>query len=253
MTTPFWIISPTILLDKNSINQIWPTKEMIVEEKLNAITRLVLILTLLGYLITKQMKIIITGLLTIGSLIFLYSIQQRQSSSSSKNLKQNLKEAFMNPYAYNQEEYNPATYNQEAYSPEMYNKLRKKFTEPIKANPIMNVLMNEYTDNPERKEAAPSFNPLVEQEINNRTQQFITDSLSKENENRNEIDEKLFKDLGDSFIFDRSMIPFNANPSTTIPNDQDSFAKYCYGDMISCRDGNEFACVRNAPPQWNNL
>ena len=56
MTTPFWINNPTILLDKNSINQLWPMKQMTVEEKLNAMTRLIIILTLLGYLISKQMK-----------------------------------------------------------------------------------------------------------------------------------------------------------------------------------------------------
>ena len=239
-TTPFWINNPTILLDKNSINQLWPTKQMTVEEKLNAMTRLIIILTLLGYLISKQMKIIITGLLTIGSLIFLYMIQNRKSSPSSKNL---LKEAFMNPGTYSSEVY---------HSNEAYNTIRTEFTEPNKANPIMNVLMTEYTDNPDRKEAAPSFNPVVEKEINKKTQQFVMDNLSKENEDRNEINEKLFKDLGDSFEFDQSMRAWYANPSTTIPNDQGSFAEYCYGDMISCRDGNEFACVRNAPPQWSN-
>ena len=88
MTTPFWINNPTILLDKNSINQLWPMKQMTVEEKLNAMTRLIIILTLLGYLISKQMKIIITGLLTIGSLIFLYMVQKRKSMPSSKNLKE---------------------------------------------------------------------------------------------------------------------------------------------------------------------
>ena len=35
---------------------------------------------------------------------------------------------------------------------------------------------------------------------------------------------------------------FYTNPSTTIPNDQESFAKWCYGDMPSCKDGQN--CLR---------
>ena len=36
--------------------------------------------------------------------------------------------------------------------------LKKEFTMPTKKNPVMNVLMNEYTDNPTRKPAAPIYN-----------------------------------------------------------------------------------------------
>ena len=233
MTTPFWINHPPILLEKNSINQMWPTKQMTVEEKLNAITRLVLLLTLLGYLISKTLKIVVTGLITVASLIFLYKVQQSQFPQ----MKKVMREAFTNP--------------------ETYDRLRNQFTNPDIANPAMNVLMTEYTDNPKRKEAAPAFNPLVEQEINEKTKAYVAYNLTKENDDKNndeknDINDKLFKDLGDSFNFDQSMRTWYATPSTTIPNDQASFADYCYGNMISCKEGNEFACVRNAPQQWNN-
>lgn len=229
MTTPFWINSPTILFDKNNINQLWPTKQMTVEEKLNAITRLVLILTLLGYLITRTMKFVITGLITIASLIFLYTVQKQQQAPS---LKKTFTEAFTNP--------------------DIYNRLRSRFTNPSAANPAMNVLMTEYTDNPNRKPATAAFMPIVEKEINAKTQEYVIHNLSRENEDKNDLSNKLFKDLGDNFEFDQSMRTWYANPNTTIPNNQQSFAEFCYGDMISCKEGNEFACVRSAPPQWNN-
>jgi hypothetical protein len=48
-------------------------------------------------------------------------------------------------------------------------------------------------------------------------------------------------------MFDHSMRNFYTNPSTTIPNDQEGFANFCFGDMISAKEGNEFALGRNMP------
>ena len=39
--------------------------------------------------------------------------------------------------------------------------LNEEFTMPTKKNPFMNVLMNEYKDNPQRKSAAPIYNEEV--------------------------------------------------------------------------------------------
>jgi hypothetical protein len=40
---------------------------------------------------------------------------------------------------------------------------------------------------------------------------------------------------------------FYTTPNTTIPNDQKGFAEFCFGDMISCKQGNEMACQRFNP------
>lgn len=113
---------------------------------------------------------------------------------------------------------------------------------------MMNVLLPQIQDEPNRPAAAPSFNPTIEKEINSKTQEFVVDTFDE----KQDIDERLFKDLGDSFQFNRSMRQFYSNPSTTIPNDQKSFAEFCYGDMISCKEGNGQACQRNMPPHWIN-
>ena len=62
---------------------------------------------------------------------------------------------------------------------------------------------------------------------------------------------KLFKDLGDQYIFEQSLRPFNSTSSTTIPNDQGAFADFCYGSMVSCKEGNMFACARNLARHTN--
>ena len=218
MTTSFWLYNPNILFKSEQISNIWPTPEMSFAEKLNAISRLVILFTLLGYLITKNFKIVLSGLVTLGTIILLFLIKQNKK-----------REGF--------------TKN------DIYNMLKPTYTEPTRGNPAMNVLLTEITDNPNRNKAAPSFMPIVEADINEKTKQFVVGNF-----NDPSIDQRLFNDLGDNFAFDRSMHAWYPTPNTTIPNDQKSFAEYCYGDMISCRDedNNELACVRNMPPHWIN-
>lgn len=227
MNTAFWLNNPMVLFNKDKIMEIWPLQNMTIEEKLNGITRLVLLLTILGYLITKNIKIIVTGAITILSLVLLYKMKMENTLKA--NIKDlNTKEGFTNP--------------------ELYKMIRKNFTEPSVNNPAMNVLLTEIDDNPNRKTAAPCYNKVVENDMNEKTKEFITNNF----DDKTNIDERLFKDLGDSFVFDQSMRTWNSTPNTSIPNDQKSFAEYCYGDMISCKDGDELACARSAPPHWIN-
>ena len=218
MTTSFWLYNPNILFKSEQISNIWPSLEMSFAEKLNAISRLVILFTLLGYLITKNFKIVLSGLVTLGTIILLFLIKQNKK-----------REGF--------------TKN------DIYNMLKPTYTEPTRGNPAMNVLLTEIADNPNRNKAAPAFLPIVEADINEKTKQFVVGNF-----NDPSIDQRLFNDLGDNFAFDRSMHAWYPMPNTTIPNDQKSFAEYCYGDMISCRDedNNELACVRNMPPHWIN-
>ena len=51
--------------------------------------------------------------------------------------------------------------------------------------------------------------------------------------------------LGDSFMFDKSMRAFHAMPNTRIPNDQGAFANFCYGNMPSCKEGDKDMCEKN--------
>ena len=216
--TTFWLNNPNILFKSDEISHIWPSPDMSFEAKLNSITRLVILLTLVGYLITKNSKIVLSGLVTLAAIVLLYKLKMK-----------NKKEGFTNQ--------------------QLYTILKTDFTEPTVANPGMNVLLTEINDNPQRKEAAPAFNPIVEANINEKTKQFVVNNFDDP-----AIEERLFNDLGDNFTFDQSMRAFNPMPSTTIPNDQAAFTEYCYGDMIACRDieGNELACVRNSPPRWTN-
>ena len=219
MPTPFWLQNPNVLFNSQ---QIWPVHGMTFEEKLNAITRLILGLTVLGYFATRTIKIPLTGLATLGAIVLLYFAHQRQTATTAV-------EGFTDT--------------------DLYKMLRPNYTEPSVTNPVMNVLLPEISDNPLRKPAAPAYLPVIESTINEQTKLMVAQNFNDPN-----IDERLFKDLGDNFNFDQSMRAWHPMPSTTVPNDQQSFADYCYGDMISCRDtnNNEVACTRSMPPRWTN-
>jgi hypothetical protein len=222
MNTEFWLYNPLVLFNKNSLTELWPNNNMNLNEKLNSITRLVIVLSILGYLITNNINMIITGILTISSISVLQYIQH------NKILKNNVQnEGFDNLNLFNN---------------------KNTYTKPTKKNPLMNVLLPEINDNPNRNAALPAFNPIVENNINNKTKEMVVDKF---NNNKN-IDKRLFKDLGDNFEFDMSMRQWYSTPNTKVMNDQKEFAEFCYGDMISCKEGNELACTRNAPPHWIN-
>ena len=224
MSSSFWINNPSVLLEKSQIFQVWPTTTMKSGQKLNAITRLVILLTILGFVYSRRIAILITGFVTLAILVVLYFLQKKKDE---KIEEQNIKEGFKN--------------NEENQVKKGLTLPPLNFTMPTKENPLMNVLIPQIQYDPERQVAAPSFNEEVEKEINKKTQDFVVEQF----DNDEKIKKLLFADLADNMEFSFSMRNFNSMPATSIPNDQGAFEQFCYGDMISCKEGNSFACERN--------
>ena len=97
---------------------------------------------------------------------------------------------------------------------------------PTKDNPFMNVLLTDYVDNPTRPPACDVENPDVMDEIE---KMYATG---------------LYKDVDDVWNKNNSQRQYYTNPSTTIPNDRDSFMKWCYDIPYVCKDGDLSACLR---------
>ena len=110
-------------------------------------------------------------------------------------------------------------------------------------NPLGNVQLPEIQFNPTRDKAPLAATKKQEKTINQNTKEMIINTSFKDDP---ELGKKLFKDLGDEINFDRSMLNFHTTANTTIPNDQNGFAKFCYGDMPSCKDGSAMACEKRA-------
>lgn len=224
-TTNIWIKDPTVLLKKNQLNQIWPKSTMSRNEKINAITRLVIVLSLLGFLITQSLNFFVTGGITLGVIILLYYAKDfKKDVSVNKNNDTTRQEGFTNP--------------------KVYQAMKNDFTNPSSKNPLMNVLLPEIADDPHRKRAAPAYNRAVEKKINKDTKDFVMSNF----DNDKKIKNKLFSSLGDSLEFeDFGQYNFYATANTRVPNDQHSFAEFCYGGMTSGKEGNDFDLIKNNP------
>ena len=157
--TKIWLTNPSILLKREYITQVWPTKNMTKEEKINAITRLVIILTVLGFLVTQNYNFFLTGFITLGVIAILFYSNEKKTSSDDNKVS---KEGFTNP--------------------SLYQSSKNNFTNPTKNNPFMNVLLPEIQDNPKRKRAAPAYNRAVEKQINEDTQDMIVSNFDNDPE-----------------------------------------------------------------------
>lgn len=232
MTTTFWSNDPTILLNKDYIFELWPSSNMNYEQKLNAITRLVILLTILGYIFTMSNNIIFIGF---GMIVVIFILHRMQKQKITKELL-NSKEGFS---GINNSD---LTNDETLITPDtLKGYLKSEFTKVNKKNPLGNVLLTEIVDDPTRKSAPPSFNTEVYEDINITTKKMIQ-SLNPGIKNTNK---QLYGDLGEQFEFDQSQRSFYSTPNTRIPNDQGAFANYLYGDMPSCRDGDAFACIQD--------
>ena len=58
-----------------------------------------------------------------------------------------------------------------------------------------------------------------------------------------EFNEDLYRDINDIFGKNNSQRQFYSVPGNTIPNDQGSFAQWCYGMPKTCKEGNPIACL----------
>lgn len=208
MSKIFWFQHPSILIKDF---ELWPNEGMSFDQKLNAISRLIILLSIIGFLYTKNPYILIVGAITLSVIVFLH----QQKSVLNKKEGFTVKDII------------PSNH---------------KFYKTNSNNPMSNVLLTEIRDDPNRVAAPPAFNPPTTRQINRDTQEMV----QQQHPDFPDMKDKLFKDLGDSVEFHNSMIPFNSNPATQIPNDQNAFAKFCYGDMPSCKAGDTVACLQNA-------
>ncbi len=222
MTTPFWLNEPTILFNKENIIQVWPSQQMTFESKLNAITRIVIIMSILGFIFTRNCNLIIIGIVTLAIIVTLYKL--RKQSLVSSLIK---KEAFTVNPSIQPSSLAPAPMLRDHVT--LKNVLRSEFHPTTKKNPFGNVLLTDIMDTPNRKAAAPSFNPDVYDDIDSAVKKQ-TQMLNPGIINTNK---QLYGDLKDNYDLDNSMMRFYSTANTRVANDQGAYAEYLYGNMPS--------------------
>ena len=215
-STPFWANEPTILFNKDVITQVWINSGMSFTQKLNAISRLVIVLTILGFIFTAEFKFLLIGFVTLSIIFCIYTIRSQNVECFDDSIKLS--------------------------DPEILKTfLKSEYNETTKKNPLGNILLTDISDKPSRKTAPPSFNATVTDEINNATKKTVQ-MLNPGIKNTNS---QLYGDLADKIDFEDSMRPFYSTPNTKVVNDQTAFAEYLYGSMPSCKEGDSFACVQD--------
>ncbi len=223
-TDVFWTSNPNILLNPNVVFELFPSDSMSLAAKCNALTRLILILCLIGFIATRKIYHLGMGGVAVGVIAgFYFIVSQKEKEEAEAESK----EGF---------------YVDNTVNPYIHRNLNESdlFDPPTIQNPFSNVMITDYTDNPQKKPAPPFLQD--EREV-----QLIKETINSMNPTNPNISNKLFKGIGDELEFEQSLRQFNSNPSTTIPNDQTAFTNFLYGDMVSCKEGNKFACGRNLP------
>jgi len=99
-------------------------------------------------------------------------------------------------------------------------------TVPSKPNPFMNVLINEISDYPTKPPAKYTMSTPVKSELDS------------------QFENKVYSDPGDVWNKNQSQREFYTMPSTSIPNDRESYQNWLYRTPgKTCKEGNMSACT----------
>lgn len=200
---PIWFEDYEILYKNDRYLDFFPSVNMSLSEKINAITRLGIYIGVALYIaVNKYVYLYIPIIIS----SFCYMIYNSQP------------EKFIN--------INIITGSDTDTSVDGGANKDKK-TLPTENNPLMNIdLIGDKRDKP----------PAVKSHNNVKVQDKIEDNFNK----------KLYRNVGDLYGKNNSQRQFVTMPSTTIPNEQTSYAKWLYGTGSTCKeDGVKCA------PQWD--
>jgi len=234
MTNTFWTNEPTILFNKDYIFELWPTTNMEYNQKLNAISRLIILITILGYILSMSERILIIGLFTLVAIYILFKMKKQKVTKEIINEGFNIKgneetgmfDKKLGSYV------NPVTLD---------SVLKSEFKEGTKKNHFSNVLLTQIGDDPNRKSAPPSFNVDVDEDITKnvkKTVQMLNPGIKNTNK-------QLFGDLFQNFELDQFSRQIYSTPNTNVePGDQSSLGKFLYGDMPSSKESDFAAAIQ---------
>lgn len=220
---PFWVEQPRILLDQAT--EFFPFTEAdrrCTAAALNSFTRFGLYAGLILAAVRLDLSWLLVGVVFAGFAVAAWFWMGQNGSK---------KEGFDGGY---EERYiaNPTRMDivdeaqlDAAYVPDVIGADGGRRTEPTAANPFMNLLVSEYSMNPERPPAASIQSIAVRSEID----QFF--------------DTMFADDPGDVFRSSQSQRMWVTQPVTTVPNDQDSYQNWLYRvPGRTCKEGNGDVC-----------
>ncbi len=211
MAIKVWFDDPTMLFNKNYIFELWPTMDMCYEQKMNAISRLVILITILGYILTTSQRIVAVGVLTLVVVYILFKTRKQKITNEM------LTEGFAS-------QTNVDVVGEPVPLDAV---LKTEFKQGTKKNPFSNVLLTQIGDEPDRKSAPPTFNVDVDEDITKNVKRAI----QMMNPGIKNTNKQLFGDLYQEFELDQFARQLYSTPKTRVENDQSAYAQYLYNDL----------------------
>jgi len=201
MAEDIWYRDIGSFLNFTNLPKFYPVQSMTFAEQLNAIMRFSIFFSLVLLLVKRTILVFYIVLFFASLTFFLFEMYAK----NKKNQK------------------------------ELFDKLNLQYDKgsqrlcmrPTQNNPFMNVLMNEYTEFPNR----PSACKLNNRNITGKAEAFF--------------DKSLYRDVDDIWSRKTSSRNWHTTPVTTIPNDRKSFTDWVYDMGPTCKEGNGGQCYKN--------
>jgi len=188
-TDEFWFNNINILFDKRRVSEFYPSYDMTMIEKLNAIMRLSIYIGIILFLIKNNYQYLGIPLLIMAFTIFIYKTQM-----------ENMEMFFTTYNSYTNSE------NEEELSRNNIKEILPTFD-----NPFMNYIHGVSNANTQRGPAKKSYNnDVVKHEI------------------ESHFNQNLYRNVDDIYNKSHGQLNFNTMPVTTVTNDQTSYAKWLY-------------------------
>lgn len=206
---PFWYEDITVLFDKDRLIEFFPTKDMNLNEKFNAISRFFIYLSIVLFIVYRNYNIFFIPLVALSILWIVWHNDAVMHKINIEQFDMKIKQDLgIRPDV-----------------PIKIDSVGNICQRPTPYNPFMNVLISDYTDGPNRPPACS----------------LADDDIKAENDEY--FNYNLYKNVEDIWDKNNSQRQYITMPWTTIPNDRDTFQKWLYSSRGVCKDGETDFCL----------
>jgi len=218
----FWYNNPSVLWDKNRFIEFFPNPRLSLAEKLNSLVRLSFYVCIILMIFFGNYLYLYIPIVVLALTYLIYTNYKPPKPIQLEGYKSLINSEF-------------AGDGELSYSPEVINTGQietslgniqltpDKCKQPTVNNPFMNA--NLITDKRDRPPACPYYdNEKVAAKV------------------ESDFDYNLYRDVSDLYNKRNSQRQYYTMPATTIPNEQTSFAKWCYLSPPTCKE-DSIRCV----------
>ena len=222
-----WVEDISILFSKYNFFEIIPLVNMSYKEKINAITRFSIYLSLLLILFTGNLNYLYLPLsiILLFYLMYIFKPNKEKFDDNETNLDNS-----------NEEDTELKEYNNGPSQPPQIIEPKIDLTKcrnPTENNPLMNLQISDYTSS-DNKRACNVNNPEISKTIDN------------------SFEDKLYLNTEIVYNTRNNQRDFYTMPNTRPYSDQGAFANWLYNTPVSCAQGTEVALKQVRACSYNN-